>query len=115
MALRKTTNISDTGFLQLPSGTTGQRPTAAAGQMRFNTTTGKVEQYNAALAAWVGTPATGVVATGGDSVYDVNVDTAHSVRKIVAFGDKYLKISGLYPEHIYQAIFIYILSKTRSY
>jgi len=87
MAQLKNTTISDTGFLQLPSGTTGQRPTAAAGQMRFNTTTGKVEQYNAALAAWVGTPATGVVATGGDSVYDVNVDgTTYRVHVFTSAG-----------------------------
>jgi hypothetical protein len=35
-----------TGALTLPVGTTGQRPTAVVGMMRFNTTTALVEIYN---------------------------------------------------------------------
>lgn len=37
---------SSTGGLFLPVGTTAQRPTAATGQIRFNTTTNAVEVYN---------------------------------------------------------------------
>jgi hypothetical protein len=37
--------VSGTGFIQLPSGTTAQRPTAANGQIRFNTTLGYTEVY----------------------------------------------------------------------
>ena len=44
MANLKNTSIIDTGFLQLPVGTTAQRPTPAAGQMRFNTTPGNVTE-----------------------------------------------------------------------
>jgi hypothetical protein len=38
---------SATGGLYLPAGTTAQRPASpATGQMRFNTTTSRVEVYN---------------------------------------------------------------------
>ena len=74
MANLKNTTVNDTGFLQLPVGTTAQRPTPAAGQMRFNTSTGKAEFYNATQAAWKPTINQGVIATGGNSVYDADVE-----------------------------------------
>ena len=40
-----TTTIGTTGAVKIPVGTTGQRPTAAAGQFRYNSTTGKFEGY----------------------------------------------------------------------
>ena len=88
MAQLKNTTISDTGFLQLPVGTTAQRPTTPAnGQMRFNTTAGKAEFYNATAAAWLGTAATGVVATGG-TVYDVDVEgTTYRVHTFTTTGN----------------------------
>lgn len=49
MATLQSTNISDTGYLQLPSGTTGQRPTGATGLIRFNTDTGQVEYWGSDL------------------------------------------------------------------
>lgn len=52
MASLKNTTINDTGFIQLPSGTTAQRPTAAAGMMRYNSTLGCTEIYNSATATW---------------------------------------------------------------
>jgi hypothetical protein len=42
-----------TGALQLPVGTTAQRPTVASGLMRMNSTTGCVEWYSTAEAKWV--------------------------------------------------------------
>jgi len=44
--------MGGTGVLKLPSGTTAQRPTAATGQIRFNTTTVEFEGYNGS--AWGG-------------------------------------------------------------
>jgi hypothetical protein len=39
--------INDTGYIQLPSGTTDQRPgSPATGYIRFNTTLGIIEYYN---------------------------------------------------------------------
>lgn len=40
-----------TDYLQLPSGTTAQRPTPSAGMMRFNTSTSTLEFYNGT--AWI--------------------------------------------------------------
>ena len=40
-----TTTIGTTGAVKIPSGTTAQRPTAVAGQFRFNSTTSKFEGY----------------------------------------------------------------------
>ena len=42
--------MSGTGSLQLPTGTTAQRPTAATGDIRFNTTLTQFEGYNGS--AW---------------------------------------------------------------
>jgi len=41
---------TSTGALQIPSGTTGQRPTAAIGQVRYNSTLAQFEGYNGS--AW---------------------------------------------------------------
>lgn len=46
MGSLKNTTINDTGFLQLPSGTTAQRPASPVnGMMRYNTTIGQMETY----------------------------------------------------------------------
>ena len=50
---------SETDALRVPNGTTGQRPTAALGQLRYNTTTSEFEGY--ADGAW------GKIGGGGDS------------------------------------------------
>ena len=44
--------MGGTGALKLPNGTTAQRPTAATGQIRFNSTTTAFEGYNGS--AWGG-------------------------------------------------------------
>jgi hypothetical protein len=46
--------FTSTGAVQLSSGTTGQRPTGAAGKLRFNSTTGEFEGHNGATWASVG-------------------------------------------------------------
>jgi len=73
VATLKNTTLSDTGFLRLPVGTTGQRPSPAAGQFRYNTTTGAVEIYTAGANIWQPAAARGVRADGG-TVYDVDVE-----------------------------------------
>jgi hypothetical protein len=45
MATLKNTIINDTGALQLPVGTTAQRPSASAGHMRYNSSFKTVETY----------------------------------------------------------------------
>jgi hypothetical protein len=46
-------SLNGTGALQLPTGTTAQRPTGAAGYIRANSTTGEPEWYDAVNAAWL--------------------------------------------------------------
>jgi len=66
MAQLKNTTINDTGFLQLSSGTTAQRPAGAQqGQMRYNTTLGHVEWYDGTYAAWFPAGVVSPIATGG--------------------------------------------------
>ena len=46
MATLKSTTITGTGFLKLPKGTSGQRPTPAEGQIRYNTEDNNIEYYS---------------------------------------------------------------------
>lgn len=52
-------STSGTGALKIPVGTTGQRPTAATGQLRFNSTDGRIEVYNGSEWSAVGSTGTG--------------------------------------------------------
>ena len=69
MATLKNLTINDTGHIQLPTGTTGERPgSPTVGMVRFNTTTTSVEVYTAA--GWVAadekqTATGGTIATTG--------------------------------------------------
>jgi hypothetical protein len=56
---------SNTDALRVPNGATGDRPTAALGQLRYNTTTSEFEGY--AAGAW------GKIGGGGDSFGTVAV------------------------------------------
>lgn len=66
--------VSSTGAIKLPSGTDAQRPTAVAGQIRYNTTAGRFEGYTT---AWGGI---GGGATGGgtDEVFQENGNTVNT-------------------------------------
>ena len=88
MANLKNTVISDTGFFKLPVGDTAARPASpTARQLRFNTDTGQLEQFRPGLGAWIAPSNTGVIATGGDAVYDVDVEgTTYRVHVFTATG-----------------------------
>jgi hypothetical protein len=62
-------SISSTGAVKLPSGTTAERPSGTAGQIRYNSSLGRYEGY--ANSAW---NALGAGATGGgaDTVFVEN-------------------------------------------
>lgn len=66
--------VSSTGAIKLPSGTDAQRPTAVAGQIRYNTDAGRFEGYTT---AWGGI---GGGATGGgtDEVFQENGNTVNT-------------------------------------
>lgn len=75
MANLKSTEITETGFLQLPRGTTSERPASpSAGEIRFNTDTKICEWYDDQLGAWFPTGTVPPVATGGDTVEDIDID-----------------------------------------
>lgn len=69
MAQLKNTSISDTGFLQLPAGTTAQRPgslgSSAIGIIRYNTDRKSVEWYDAEYESWFSVGSVSPIATGG--------------------------------------------------
>lgn len=53
MATLKNTTINDTGYIQMPSGTTAQRPgSLTAGQIRYNSTLNTVEWYTGSNNLW---------------------------------------------------------------
>lgn len=64
-----------TGALLTPVGTTAQRPTAATGHFRFNTTLGQFEGYNGSAWGKVGGGATG---GGTDDVFVENGQTVNT-------------------------------------
>lgn len=64
MATLQTTTINDTGFLQLPRGTTAQRPSSPnVGDLRYNTDINDIEAYDGAL--WKRRTGGSVIASGG--------------------------------------------------
>jgi len=63
-------SLSATNAIKLNVGTTAQRPTAAAGQIRYNSTLGQFEGYGAAWGALGG----GATGGGSDSVFVENGD-----------------------------------------
>jgi len=66
MAILQNTTINDTGFLRLPSGTTGQRPGSPAnGDVRFNTDLNIVEWYDGNYTSWFPAGVIFPIATGG--------------------------------------------------
>ena len=65
--------LNTTTALQIPVGTTGQRPTAATGQIRWNSTDGAIEVYNGTAWTAVGTGSSNKVLdtfTGDNSTTD---------------------------------------------
>lgn len=65
-------SINSTGAIKVPVGTTAQRPTAATGKIRYNTTLSQYEGYNGSSWSLLGGGATG---GGGDQVFVENTTT----------------------------------------
>lgn len=65
----KVSKDSNTGAASLPAGTTAQRPTGAAGKMRFNSTLNQFEGHNGT--AW-GTVGGGATGAPGNYVFNLN-------------------------------------------
>ena len=89
-------SFGGTGALKIPVGTTGQRPTAATGQLRFNSTDGKLEIYDGS--AW-----SNVSAGTSNKVLDTftgdNSTTAFTLTETPANEDALMVfINGAYQE-----------------
>ena len=65
-------NLTSTGAVQVPVGTTAQRPSGTTGDFRFNSTLSKFEGYNGSAWGAVGGGATG---GGSDAVFIENDQT----------------------------------------
>jgi hypothetical protein len=66
MSQLKKTTIDDTGFFQMPRGTTAERPVSPqTGQMRFNTSLNIMEWYDDTYTAWFPAGVIPPIATGG--------------------------------------------------
>jgi len=61
-------NFNGTGTVRLPNGTTGQRPTPAAGMIRYNTTTGLFEGYTDDWGGIGGASANGAIYENAQSI-----------------------------------------------
>ena len=69
MATLKNLTVNDTGFLRLPSGSTGDRPgSPVAGMIRYNTTLSVNEYYNGSAWIAVEEQTVGSTSTGGNSI-----------------------------------------------
>jgi len=66
-------SILETGALQLPAGTTSERPTAVAGMIRYNSTLGKAEQYDGVSWQTIDTPP--IVSSVSPDNFDTAGDT----------------------------------------
>ena len=62
-------DVSGTDAIRIPVGTTAQRPTAATGQIRYNSSNSQFEGYNGSAWGQLGGGATG---GGGDTVFVEN-------------------------------------------
>jgi hypothetical protein len=71
--------FTSTGAVKVPVGTTGERPTGAAGKIRFNSTLSQFEGYNGTTWGTIGGGATG---GGGNQVFYENsqiVTTSYTI------------------------------------
>lgn len=81
-------NLNSTGYLDLPAGTTAQRPgTPSAGMIRYNSTLGQFEGYGTAWGA-IGGGATG---SGSDRVF---VETSQNVTGSYTLSTGYNAVSA---------------------
>ena len=70
-------NVSNaTTAIRLPNGSTAQRPAGAAGMLRYNTTTDKIEGYTTS-GGWaeLGASTSASIADSGESVIGINLNT----------------------------------------
>jgi len=91
-ALTATTDstFSSTGALLISKGTTGQRPSAASGMLRFNTTTTEFEGYNGTAWASVGGSAISNDTSTATDLYPAFLNATTGTALNIYTGNAYL-------------------------
>ena len=69
----KNRRFTGTGSIKVPGGTTAQRPTGTVGELRYNSTLGFLEQYNAT--GWAGIDAPPTVSNQTGTIYEATDTT----------------------------------------
>jgi len=82
--------FSSTGALTISKGTTGQRPTAASGMLRFNTTTTEFEGYNGTAWASVGGSAISNDTSTATNLYPAFLSATTGTAANIYTGNAYL-------------------------
>ena len=82
--------FSSTGALTISKGTTGQRPTAASGMLRFNTTTTEFEGYNGTAWASVGGAALSNDTSTATDVYPLFANATTGTASTLFTGNAFL-------------------------
>jgi len=82
-------DVASTGAAKLPVGTDAERPTAATGQMRFNTTANSFEGYNGSVWGAIGGGGmfkgeNGTVGTQAGDIFRINEQTLNTSTTIDA-------------------------------
>lgn len=67
--------LNYTDAIKIPAGTTAQRPTGAAGLIRYNSTLGVYESYNVGAASWDAFGATTFTIKSGGSILNNGLDS----------------------------------------
>ena len=86
-------HVDSTGSIEMPTGTTGERPTAVTGMLRFNTTDSSFEGYDGTEWGAIGGGATNVVDNFSGDGSTVAFTLANSVANE---NDTNIYISGVY-------------------
>lgn len=91
LTVTQDSTFSSTGALKISSGTTAQRPSGTAGQLRFNTTTNEFEGYNGTAWASVGGSAISNDTTTASNLYPIFVNaTTGTAANVFTSNAKYL-------------------------
>ena len=83
-------SVTSTGALIISKGTTGQRPTAASGMLRFNTTTTEFEGYNGTAWASVGGAALSNDTSTATDVYPLFANATTGTASTLFTGNAFL-------------------------
>jgi hypothetical protein len=86
--------VNSTDSMIIPAGTTGQRPTGAAGMIRYNNQSNQLEFYNSGTSAWSGTGSSFTTITA-DSFTGNGSQTAFTLSQSTTTNGTIVAINGV--------------------